>query len=133
MNKLFFVSGLALLMSCAVCKERKAAKQAAQVTETKKEVQVAVEEEKKSSFRPATEEDMIKIEGLVRLDRPGCPVSIDMTVGDLFYTVYPVNLDKQYHKEGLKLKFSYVPSRAPSPESCTADMVVALDNIEIIK
>jgi hypothetical protein len=131
MNKIFLIASLSFLVSCAVCKERRASKEAAQTVTT--EVEKEEDQTNVLTERPMKEEEMIIVEGTVRLDRPGCPVSIDMVDGDLFSSVYPVNLDKKYHQEGLRLKFTYTPSRAASPESCTADMVVALDNIEIIK
>lgn len=128
MIKILLVSSLAVLVSCAAWKERKAEKQAVKAPVEQVEKEAAVVNE-----RPMNEDDMVDIEGVVRLDRPGCPVSIDMTKGDLFMTLYPVNLDRQYVKEGLKIKFNYTPSRAASPESCTADMVVSISDVEIIK
>ena len=129
MIKLILISSLAVLASCASLKERKAEKQV-----TKAPVEMPAEPTKpEAAERPMSEDDMVNIIGIVRLDRPGCPVSIDMTKGDLFMTLYPVNMDRQYMKEGLKIKFNYTPSRAASPESCTADMVVSVSDIEIIK
>lgn len=127
MNKIVLISSVAFLMSCAVCKERRAEKKAAkaQVTEVKEESQV--------SERPMREEDMMGIVGTVRVNQDACPVLIEVTNGDLFLTLYPVNLEKQYQVEGLKLKFNYNPSKAPSPESCVVDMVASLSDIEIIK
>lgn len=133
MIKLILISSVALLVSCGTCKERKAAKSAAK---NSTETQVTVDDGENAlpvESRPMREEDMMDMQGTVRMDRPGCPVSIDMVQGDLFTTLYPVNLDRSYHKEGLKIKFNYAPSRAPSPESCTADMVVSVSDVEIIK
>lgn len=131
MNKLIMISSLAILASCASMKEKKAAD--AVVKAPVENVESAQENAAPTESRPAREEDMIDIIGTVRLDRPGCPVTIDMQKGDIFMTVYPVNLDRMYAKEGLSIKFSYAPSRAQSPESCTADMVVSVSGVEIIK
>ncbi len=128
MIRLIMISSLAFLVSCAAWKERRAEKNA-----IKAPVETVESAEPQLEPRPDKGDEMIEVQGVVRLNRPGCPVSIDMTNGDLFSTVYPVNLDKQYMKEGLKLKFNFAPSRAPSPESCAVDMVVSLSNVVIIK
>lgn len=133
MIKVILISSLAILASCASMKERKAAKKAANAPVEQVVVEVVNENAPPVQERPMREEDMMDMQGTVRLNRPGCPVSIDMVKGDLFTTLYPVNLDRQYYKEGLKIKFSYAPSRAASPESCTADMVVSVSDVEIIK
>jgi hypothetical protein len=133
MIKVILISSLAVLVSCASMKEKRAAKQAAKAPVEQVVTEVANENALPTQERPMSEEDMMDMQGTVRLNRPGCPVSIDMIKGDLFTTLYPVNLDRQYYKEGLKIKFNYAPSRAPSPESCTADMVVAVSEVQIIK
>ena len=131
MKQVLFIFAFAFLSSCASTKEQN-------VTKTSDNAVVAPAGSEKEDAdpveaRPAREEDMIGIVGVIRLKTPGCPVMIEVTKGDLFSTAYPVNLDKQYHKEGLKIKFDFLPSRAPSPESCTADMVISVANVEIIK
>ncbi|MDG2464922.1 MAG: hypothetical protein P8M61_07520 [Crocinitomicaceae bacterium] len=132
MVRVLFISSLVVLASCASMKERKAEKMAAQAPTA---VKSGSEDENAAptQSRPASEEDMMGIQGTVRLNKPGCPVQIEMINGDLYSTAYPVNLDKQYHKEGLLIKFNFAPSRAPSPESCTADAVISVSEVEILK
>jgi hypothetical protein len=47
-----------------------------------------------------------------------------------FHTIYPINLERKYQKNGLYLRFNYTISRAMSPEGCTTDAVVSLENVE---
>ena len=132
MVRVIFISSLIVLASCANMKDRKTEEMS---TKAPTSVVSGSEEENAAptESRPAREEDMMGIQGTIRLNKPGCPVQIEMTNGDLFSTAYPVNLDKQYHKEGLLIKFNFAPSRAPSPESCTADMVISVSEVVIIK
>ncbi len=132
MKRVIYFGIVALLTSCASTKEQPTTE-----TTPNKTVVAPVGSEKEDAdpveARPAREEDMMGIQGTVRLNTPGCPVMIEVINGDLFSTAYPVNLDRQYHKEGLKIKFDFAPSRAPSPESCTADKVISVSNVEILK
>jgi hypothetical protein len=52
--------------------------------------------------------------------------------GELLFpkTLYPVNLEDKFKKEGQKLQFQYVYSRAMSPENCQVDAVVSLVNVK---
>ena len=132
MVRVLFISSLVVLASCANKKERKGEKMLAKAPTAVKSIS---EEENAAptQSRPASEEDMMGIQGTVRLNKSGCPVQIEMINADLYSTAYPVNLDKQYHKEGLLIKFNFAPSRAPSPESCTADAVISVSEVELIK
>jgi hypothetical protein len=47
-----------------------------------------------------------------------------------FHTLYPINLDRKYQKNGLYIQFNYTISRAKSPEGCTTDGVVSVENVE---
>lgn len=47
-----------------------------------------------------------------------------------YHTLYPINLDQKFKKEGMYLQFNYTPSRAMSPEGCATDAVVSLENVE---
>ena len=47
-----------------------------------------------------------------------------------FHTLYPINLDQKFKKDGMYLQFNYTPSRAMSPEGCATDAVVSLENVE---
>lgn len=69
------------------------------------------------------------IVGIVRVNPRGCPLYIDATENGEALTMYPVNLDEKYKKDGIRIQFSYTPSRAMQPEDCNVTKVVALDNV----
>jgi hypothetical protein len=78
--------------------------------------------------------------GTVHLNKNSCPYSIEINqclVSDLSYylgkTVYPVQLDDKFKKEGLSLNFNFTVSKAMSPTDCQVDYVVVLDNVSITK
>jgi hypothetical protein len=75
--------------------------------------------------------------GKVHLSKKeSCPVYI--TIEGVFskssiveyHTLYPINLDRSFKKDGLYLQFNYKTSRAMSPEGCAVDAVVILENVE---
>lgn len=47
-----------------------------------------------------------------------------------FYTIYPINLERAFQKDGLYIRFNYTFSRAMSPEGCKTDGVVSVENVE---
>jgi hypothetical protein len=47
-----------------------------------------------------------------------------------FHTLYPINLDHKFKKNGMYIQFNYTPSRAMNPEGCATDAVVSLENVE---
>ena len=47
-----------------------------------------------------------------------------------FHTLYPINLERKYKKNGCYLQFNYTVSRAMSPQGCQTDGVVSLENVE---
>lgn len=50
-----------------------------------------------------------------------------------FHTIYPVNLESKFKKDGIYIRFNYTVSRAMSPQGCTTDGVVSLENVEKAK
>lgn len=50
-----------------------------------------------------------------------------------FRMIYPINLESAFKKDGLYIRFNYTVSRAMSPEGCTTDGVVSLENVEKAK
>lgn len=50
-----------------------------------------------------------------------------------FRMIYPINLESAFKKDGLYIRFNYTVSRAISPEGCTTDGVVSLENVEKAK
>lgn len=78
--------------------------------------------------------------GTVHLNKNGCPFYIEINqclVSNLSYylgkTIYPIQLDDNFKKEGLKLKFNLTVSRAISPSDCQVDYVVSLENVSVSK
>jgi hypothetical protein len=48
--------------------------------------------------------------------------------------MYPVNLDESYKSDGLKIRFTYIPSRAMQPDACTFQLkVISIENVEPYK
>jgi hypothetical protein len=47
-----------------------------------------------------------------------------------FHTLYPINLDREFKKDGMYIQFNYTLSRAMSPEGCATDAIVSVENVE---
>ena len=66
----------------------------------------------------------------------GCPIYI--TIEGVFskssivefHTLYPINLERKFKKDGLYVQFNYSLSRAMSPQGCQTDGVVSLEHVE---
>lgn len=70
--------------------------------------------------------------GTVHVGHKECPLFIETKEADIVVTMYPVNLDEKLQIDGIKIKFSYHPSKARQPENCAVDRVVALENVSQI-
>jgi hypothetical protein len=46
--------------------------------------------------------------------------------------LYPIDFKDNYKKKGLKLSFNFTYSKAMSPENCSLDGVIVLNNIDVI-
>lgn len=74
-----------------------------------------------------------RLSGKVFVSYKGCPAIIETMVDGNSVKMYPVNLQDEFKQDGLKIKFTFTPSKAPQPEGCTLiDMVVAIENVEKI-
>jgi hypothetical protein len=80
------------------------------------------------------------IVGKVHLGENTCPYFIEVEqvfVSNLSYylgkKIYPVQLNEEYQKNNLVIRFNPTISRAPSPENCAVDFVVTLENISIVQ
>jgi hypothetical protein len=62
-----------------------------------------------------------------------CLVYLEAIESDTRVTMYPVNLDPQFQKNGLKISFFYQPSRAKQPAGCIVDKVVSLEDVQVLK
>jgi len=58
----------------------------------------------------------------------GCAVLIKITSKSDFEYLIPIELDIKYRKEGLNLRFNFVPSRAPQGD-CTMGQMAVLEDI----
>jgi hypothetical protein len=74
------------------------------------------------------------VNGTVYVSLKGCPALILVDNGTDQVRYYPVNLSDEYKQDGLKISFTFVPSRAMQPEGCTlVDMVVSVDNVKKVR
>ncbi len=77
--------------------------------------------------------------GTVHLNNNGCHYYIEINkclvsnIEFLGKTIYPIQLDDKFKKEGVKLKFNLSLSRAMSPSDCQVDYVVSLENVSVTK
>ena len=128
MIKYLLIACIGFVASCGTSKETKLTEVEAVVVE-----EVEVDEVNKiSTERPMREEDIISIEGTVRINEKGCPVYIEMIEGDLFSLVYPVNLENKFKVDGKKIVFNFLPSRAPSVEGCEVKRVISVSEVKEI-
>jgi hypothetical protein len=88
----------------------------------------AVQSNENSSNVEQTANDGM-IVGIVRMNPKGCPLYLDANENGEEITMYPVNLDEKFKKDGIRIKFTYTPSRAMQPEECNVNKVVALDSV----
>lgn len=76
--------------------------------------------------------------GIIHVNENQCPVYIELPaalnpgISMPFNTVYPLNLKDGMKKKGLKVQFTYTVSKAMSPEGCSADAVVQLEEIMVV-
>lgn len=47
-----------------------------------------------------------------------------------YRSVFPVNLERKFQKDGSYIRFNYNLSRAKSPEGCQVDAVVSVTEVE---
>jgi hypothetical protein len=74
--------------------------------------------------------EQIRIVGTVRLSDTGCKVYIDAKENDgSTFKLYPENLDANFQKEGMFLKFYYDKTTTELPENCEADMSATLREV----
>lgn len=76
--------------------------------------------------------DRIRITGKIVMGGD-CPLYLEANESNARVTMYPVNLDPQFQKNGLKISFFYQPSRAKQPAECVVDKVVSLEDVQLLK
>lgn len=76
--------------------------------------------------------------GIIHVNENQCPVYIEVPealnqgISIPFSSAYPLNLKDGMKKKGLKVQFSYTTSKAMSPEGCSAEAVINLEEINVI-
>lgn len=75
--------------------------------------------------------------GIVRFTKTPCKVNVEIISGMnneyVGKTIYGINMETKFQKNGLKLNFDFIPSKAPIPEGCTANFIATLTNISVVK
>ena len=77
-------------------------------------------------------ENRNRLTGKVMLSNE-CPLFIEAYESNTRVIMYPVNLDPQFQKSGMKISFYYQPSRAKQPSGCVVDKVVSVEDVQLIK
>lgn len=70
------------------------------------------------------------IEAKVRMSGLGCPFYLEAYENGIGARLYPINLDPSLQRDGVKIEFTYVVSKAQSPENCRAEKVVVLNDVK---
>jgi hypothetical protein len=78
-------------------------------------------------------EDNYRIIGMVHVQDGECPLWIEARGKEGPLKLYPVNLEKKYQQEGMKIKFAHAPSMAQQPEGCDIDQVVILSDVTLMR
>ncbi len=92
----------------------------------------------KKTSAQAMNEPSNQLIGIIHVNENQCPIYIEIpenlnpSINVPYKTVYPLNLKDGMKKKGLKVQFTYTVSKAMSPEGCSADAVVNLDEITVI-
>jgi type IV pilus biogenesis protein CpaD/CtpE len=66
----------------------------------------------------------------VRMAALGCPFYLEAYENGIGVRMYPINLDPSLQRDGVKIEFTYVVSKAQSPENCRAEKVVVLNDVK---
>lgn len=75
-----------------------------------------------------------KVTGIIKITDKGCSPIIEAEENGVSVKMYPVNLPEDVMKSGIKIKFNYLPSRAPQPDACVMELkVVSVENVEMIE
>jgi hypothetical protein len=73
--------------------------------------------------------NIMRVIGTVRTTENGCLTYIDAKTISGNVTMYPVNLDDRFKKEGIFIRFTYTPSRAMQPKDCDCNQVVSVHDV----
>lgn len=75
--------------------------------------------------------------GIVIFTGTSCRVNVEIIGSEnaeyIGKKIYVMNLEHKYQKNGLKINFNLIPSRAQNPEGCASDMVATCSNVSVLK
>ena len=74
-----------------------------------------------------------RVIGVVHISETDCPLFISVEDQGKSFTLYPMNLEDKYKREGMKLKFSYAASKGAQPSNCNADIVVSISEVTLMR
>ena len=74
-----------------------------------------------------------EVKGEIQINDDTCGAIIVAKINGKKMRLYPVNLPESLQQNGNEIVFTYVQSRAPQPEGCVIDMVIALESSRTIK
>jgi hypothetical protein len=74
-----------------------------------------------------------EVKGEIQINDDGCGAIIVAKINGKKMRLYPVNLPESLQQNGNEIVFTYVQSRAPQPEGCVIDMVIALESSRTMK
>ena len=128
MRQLFAISFTFLMLACG--NQKAAVNESATSTGTTHTEEITQEENENTVQETSTMDnrDVNRVVGIVHVSDE-CPLWIEEVGSGNEFNFYPVNLDEMYQKEGMRIRFSYAQSKAPSPANCKINMVVSVDNV----
>lgn len=62
-----------------------------------------------------------------------CGFYIEVFVGDLAHSYYPVNLDEKYKVDGMRLKFAWKAAKAKPPKDCPNFEPIEVSDVTAIR
>jgi hypothetical protein len=74
-----------------------------------------------------------EVKGEIQINDDTCGAIIVAKINGKKMRLYPVNLPEKLKQNGDEIIFTYVQSRAPQPEGCLIDMVIALESSRSLK
>lgn len=89
-------------------------------------------EETSASTSSGGEEEVLTIEGIVRLS-PECGTTIRVVQGDVMKYYHPMNLPEKYIVEGMKLRMDAKEVMAKMPAGCEHLVPVTVSNVKEVK
>jgi hypothetical protein len=83
------------------------------------------------STEEKVDEDILVL-GIVHTSETGCKLYIELENEDKDQ-LYPVNLEDKFKVDGLRLRFSFVYSKAQQPPDCLNVVIVSVDQVTAMR